>query len=138
MIELLSTLGEVIATLGNVRGAVVVKEHIALLQAKVSLIKEEFAKLEEENAQLRKSVAELHQQLSASAKAEEYMEGRGALFKRRAGGGYDEVVYCPRCRHSTAAFPPGFGNFVCGPCGWFSPFTEHDLPRIMIDLSKRQ
>ncbi|MDO9371276.1 MAG: septum formation initiator family protein [Gammaproteobacteria bacterium] len=132
MTELLATLAGLISSLGNVQSLGAAKEHIALLQTKVGLLKDEFAKLEKENTKLKKRVAELEQQLSTSAESEEYVEERGALFKRRPGGGYHNAVYCPRCHSSTSPFPPG-AEFNCQ-CGWASSFTEGELQSVISSL----
>jgi hypothetical protein len=112
--------------------AVILKERNALLQDKLVLLKEEVAKLEKENSDLKSQVADLNQQLSANAAAHEFQEERGALFKRKPGGGYHNVVYCPKCKHSVAPFPSG-SNFACD-CGWFSSFIERELPGIIAGL----
>jgi hypothetical protein len=112
--------------------AAILKERNAFLRDKLVLLKEEVAKLEEENGELKAQVAALNQQLSANASAHEFKEERGALFKRKPGGGYLDAVYCPKCRHSAAPFPPG-AEFCCE-CGWFSSFTERDLPLIIAGL----
>ncbi len=112
--------------------AVILKERNALLQDKLVLLKEELAKLEKENGDLKAQVATLNQQLSANAAAQEFQEERGALFKRKPGGGYHNAVYCPKCHHSTTPFPPG-AEFCCD-CGWFSSFTERELAAIIASI----
>lgn len=133
MTELLLTLGSLISSLGNTQSIGVCKEHVALLQTKISFIKDEVTKLEEENTNLKQRISELHKQAAASAKSEEYSENRGALFKRRPGGGYHNAVYCPRCHLSTFSFPPG-AEFNCN-CGWVSSFTEGELASVITSIN---
>jgi hypothetical protein len=128
----LPILGEIERLITEHGSAVILKERNALLHDKLVLLKEEVAKLEKENSDLKAKVAALNQQLSSSAATHEFQEERGALFKRRAGGGYHNAVYCPKCHHSTAPFPPG-AEFCCD-CGWFSSFTERELPGIIASL----
>ncbi len=109
--------------------AAILKEHMAFLQAKLGALKDEVAKREKENSDLIAKVADLEKKLSTFAVAEEFVEKRGALFKLRTSGGYHDTVYCPRCRQSTAPFPPG-EEFNCQ-CGWFSSFTERELPDVL-------
>lgn len=113
--------------------ATVLKEHLALLQAKLGTLKDEIAKLERDNADLRAKLSEATAQLATSSHASEFVEERGALFKRKPGGGFQTAVYCPHCRQSTSSFPPG-EEFNCK-CGWFSAFTERELPNVLQDLN---
>jgi cell division septum initiation protein DivIVA len=112
--------------------SVILKEHLALLQAKLGALKDEVAKREKENADLKARVAQLEKQLASTAVAEQFVEERGALFKRRSIGGYHNAVYCPRCHNSASSFPPG-EQFNCQ-CGWFSSFTERELPSVIATL----
>lgn len=112
--------------------AVILKEHLALFQSKFGLLKDEFSNLEKKNSELKARVAELEAQLSSTLKAEEYVEERGALFKRRPDGGYHNAVYCPRCHSSAFPFPPG-ENYNCQ-CGWSSSFTEVEINEVMSEL----
>lgn len=109
--------------------AAILKEHMAFLQAKISALKDEVSKREKENSDLKAKVADLEKKLVAFAVAEDFVEERGALFKRRASGGYHNAVYCPKCRQSASPFPPG-EEFNCQ-CGWFSSFTEGELPDVL-------
>lgn len=128
----LPILGEIERLITEHGSAVILKERNALLHDKLVLLKEEVAKLEKENSDLKAQISTLNKQLSAHTAAHEFQEERGALFKRKPGGGYHDVVYCPKCRHSVAPFPPG-ANFTCD-CGWFSSFIERDLPGILAGL----
>lgn len=112
--------------------ASVLKEHVSLLRQKLALLEAEFLKLEKENSQLKRRVEELSEKLSFAVTAQEFHEERGALFKRKPGGGWHIAVYCPRCKSSASPFPPG-AEFNCQ-CGWFSSFTENELSKVMAGL----
>lgn len=125
-------LGEIERLITEHGSATILKEHLALLQTNLGLLKDEIAKREKENVDLRSRVAELEQQLKSQSVIIEFVEERGALFKRRSNGGYHNAVYCPRCHQSASPFPPG-AEFNCV-CGWFSSFTERELPNIIAQL----
>ncbi len=112
--------------------ATVLKEHLAFLQVKLTALREEVALLERENAELKQQVIELEGKLKTATVAEHFIEERGALFKRRTNGEYHNAVYCPKCRQSASPFPP-CEEFNCA-CGWFSSFTERELPNILREL----
>lgn len=112
--------------------AAILKERNSLLRDQIDILKSEFTKLDRENSDLKRRNAELEKRLAASEENEQFVEERGALFKRRPQGGYHNAVYCPKCRQSASPFPPG-EEFNCT-CGWFSAFTEDELPTIMRSL----
>jgi hypothetical protein len=89
------------------------------------------ADLEAENVVLKKRVGQLEGELSAKTTREEFVEHRGALFKRKAGGGYHMAVYCPRCKQSASSLHTL--PYDC-PCGWSADFNKFDLAAIMKDL----
>jgi hypothetical protein len=62
-------------------------------------------------------------------KRQKYTEYRGALFKRKPGGGYHEVVYCHSCKTPTSYegnIPFLDRKFKCK-CGWVSSFNLGDF-----------
>ena len=117
----------------NERGSsAILKERLGLVQDQFVLHKAEFAKLQQENAALRQRMDDLQRRAASQARTQEFEEHRGALFKRKPGGGYHHAVYCPTCRNSTFVFPRG-GPFNCT-CGWCTNFVEADLARILAEL----
>jgi regulator of replication initiation timing len=124
--------GEIERLITEHGSAAILKEHVTLLKAKLDMLKDEFSKLEKENSQLKQRVSELERQVAGEAELNQFVEERGALFKRKVGDGYHNAVYCPRCHKSTSPFPPG-AEFNCV-CGWASSFTEDELPRIISRL----
>lgn len=115
--------------------ATVLKERLALLKDQFVLLERKVAELEAENAQTRRRNDELERQLAAQSAAQQFEDGRGALFKKRPGGGYVLAVYCPVCRQSAGPFPPGpHGTYACDRCQWFSNFTVADLQTVMSEL----
>jgi hypothetical protein len=117
--------------LGDLAAGRISAERIAFLKDRLDAMDREKAELKQEAAELRAENAELDQKLRAQAKApsqDEFVEASGALFKRKPGGGYHEVVYCPRCRASVR-FEPGFEAYLCATCDWGADFKHAGLPQ---------
>jgi hypothetical protein len=64
---------------------------------------------------------------------DEFVEARGALFKRKPGGGYHEVVYCPSCKMPLSSFGGEF-PYVCDKCQVCLDFFLKDVPTILKEL----
>lgn len=135
MTELLATLGSLIASLGNVQSAAVAKEHVSLLRTQLEFIKERAEELEKENTDLVKRCAELEQKLSRRNVPVEFVEKRGALFKRLPGGGYDKTPYCPICKRSMWCFQSVF-PYECSDdsCGHKANFTGGEVNGVLSSL----
>ena len=134
MTDLLGTLASLLASLGNAQSVGVVRERLALVQDQLALVHQETVTLRAENQRLAQQLDRAKAQLSAHVRTQQFVEQRGALFKPDPAGGYQRVVYCPKCQHSTSAFPPG-ETFVCDECQWFSSFTENQLATVLDELS---
>jgi hypothetical protein len=75
---------------------------------------------------------------SSRLAAGQFVEHRGAFFKRKQGGGYSPTVYCGSCRTSTTTEGPGeftYEKFVCV-CGWKSDFNLESLDRLLSELPR--
>ena len=71
----------------------------------------------------------IHQHWSSRLSSDQFVEHRGAFFKRTKGGGYSPTVYCGSCKTSTTTEGPGeftYEKFVCK-CGWKSDFNLESL-----------
>jgi hypothetical protein len=64
---------------------------------------------------------------------DEFVEARGALFKRKPGGGYHETVYCPSCKMPLSSFGGDF-PYSCDRCKVHLDFFLQDLPTILKGL----
>lgn len=135
MLEHLTTLGGLISALGNVQSVTVLKERLALIQDRLALAEKEGVSLAAENQRLTQELDAAKRQLAAHAKTKEFVEHRGAFFRRDATGGYQAVVYCPECERATAAWPEG-EPFTCMKCGWISAFHEAQLPGILSSIPR--
>ena len=97
--SLLSDLEKLINEHGSVA---ILKERLALLCDQAQLLEKQIETLQVEAAKFQEENTNLRQQLQAKTRAEEFVEHRGALFKRKPEGGYVVAVYCPRCKVSAA------------------------------------
>jgi hypothetical protein len=116
--------------------ASILRDHLALLrdQAKV---------LEKENTDLKKRVSELEtlssdlaSQLHSKTKREEFIEYRGAAFRRMPDGSFDETALCPHC-HKGMTSLMGQINYRCGKCSHSASFKESDLSSILAEVRKK-
>ena len=118
----------------NERGsAAIMRDRLDLIREQAQALEKKVAAFEQENTALRKRVAELEGQLAAKTAREEFVECRGALFKRKVAGGYHLAVYCPRCRGPMMSLVDET-PFHCGPCKVSVSFTGHQLREVMKDL----
>ena len=122
--------------LNDLAGGRVSAERIAFLKDQLEALQSEKTELQEELAEAKEELQglrrQLHSQPITTAK-DEFIESSGALFKRKPGGGYHNVVYCPRCRFATKP-EPVFDMFHCAPCKWHSPFAPNSLESVMAEL----
>ena len=109
--------------------AVVRGDHIELLREQLRLVDKRVAELELENSDLKAKLAGAERKTMT----EEFVEYRGALFKRNATGGYHLTVYCPNCRRVAGTIDEHF-PYSCAGCRWAVEFTPHDLPDIIKKL----
>jgi hypothetical protein len=123
--------------------AAVLKERVALaadqfaaLQRRLDLAHHRIVELEKELAELKELVRNATPPLAAGNGVTpgnhevQFEKAAGALFKREAGGGYEDAVYCPRCRAITSEFA---GNWDCS-CGWYTDFGGQSLSGIISKL----
>jgi hypothetical protein len=116
--------------------AAIMRERLALLADQAKALEQKVKDLEQELAATKKKLGETERQLAAKSRADEFLEHRGALFKRKADGSYHQAVYCPICHKPTGAII-GEMPFACTEkCGWIAAFTPDDLSRVMSELPK--
>lgn len=109
------------------------KERIVLYKEKMEALVEKVKELESKNAELEKERSNLAAQLKTKTSQEEFVEHRGALFKRKPEGGYHLAVYCPHCRKSVDS-PHGILPYCCTRDNWFADFDRRELEKIMKEL----
>ena len=118
--------------------AAVLDKHLAFVREQAAALEKKVADLETENAALKKRVGQLETELSAKVQAEDFIEQRGALFKRKPGGGYHAAVYCPRCRIAVSSgiisgIHARMIPYHCS-CGWTASFGPGHLSEVMGEL----
>jgi hypothetical protein len=104
----------------------------AVLRLQAQALEKKVGELETENSRLVKRVAELERQILSSASATEFVEHRGALFKRKPGGGYSDQPYCFVCKKPLSSHM-GMLPYSCM-CGYSADFTGGDLRDVMRGL----
>jgi len=113
--------------------AAVRADHIAFLREQLQAAEKQIEKLEKENEGLKEQLAVLQQQVPQRTEGE-FVEHRGALFKRKASGGFHLAVYCPNDRSSTASVDEDI-PYLCSRCHWMSSFSRSELKSVMTELS---
>ena len=123
-----------------------IEEHgsSSILRDRISLHKDEIRKVEKELGYLKKRCSDLEEenaklraQLESKSAKQEFIEYRGAFFKRKPSGGYDPTVYCPSC-HGPMYSLQNFLPFSCDRCNVNLNFTGADLDHIFKELQKEQ
>jgi primosomal protein N' len=109
------------------------RERNVFLKERYEASVEKVKELEAKNADLENENGKLTAQLKAKTTAEEFVEHRGALFKRKPEGGYHLAVYCPHCRKSVDS-PHGILPYCCTRDNWFADFDRRELERIIKEL----
>ena len=107
----------------------------AVLRLQAQALEKKVAELEQKCAGLESQVSSLQSELAAKTIPAEFVEHRGALFKRRPNGGYYDDVLCRRCKQPMVSFV-GEHPVMCNPCGVTVNFAGCDLPMMMLELKK--
>jgi hypothetical protein len=105
----------------------------AALRLKAQALEKQVAELQQENASLKKRVAEFQAQIASKTALEEFVECRGAFFKRKPTGGYHNAVFCPDCRGPMMSLMNEL-PFNCHKCKRSVGFTGNDLREVMGEL----
>ena len=112
-----------------------------ILREKLSIAERAIEQLEKENIELKKQNSNLlerankyeKQLASFRAPKEEFIEERGALFKRRPEGGYHKAVFCLKCRMPMMSMERVI-PYSCERCKIAVDFTGDELPDILKEL----
>ena len=113
--------------------AAIMQERLNLLRDQAQALEKKLAEFQTENDALKKRVGELEAQIAVKTARDEFVECRGALFKKKATSGYHEAVYCPDCRSPMMSLDKEL-PFHCSPCKRSIGFTGYDLPEVMGEL----
>jgi hypothetical protein len=114
--------------------AAIMRERLDLIREQAQVLQKQILYLQEENSTLIKRVAELERQAATKKALEEFVECRGALFKRKPDGTYHQAVFCPICRAPMCSLQQMM-PYLCR-CGITVDFTGCDLRAVMAELPK--
>jgi ribosomal protein S27AE len=117
-----------------------INEHgsSVILGHHLSLVKEMLSKTEKEKRDLEKLLSDAREEIIELKKKipnSKFVEYRGAKFKRRPSGGYENSVYCPSCEAGMATISSGNTPFVCGKCHALTTFRSHDLASVLKEIA---
>jgi len=129
-------MSKILDILGEIPTSAVLRERLAFVKEQVQAMEKTIETLQEENSNLKKQVSQLQTELSSKAKADEFVEQDGALFKRNGTKGYHRAVFCIKCKGPMTSLP--HTPFICtaSGCGTSVGFTSADLDRIIKSLPK--
>jgi hypothetical protein len=113
----------------------VLRERIELAKEQAQALEREVARLREENRTQKLRLEELDGTVASSVTAGQFVEHRGALFKRRASGGYHDAVFCPSCQCPMSSLE-GRLPYNCSRCHILVDFIGADLKRVMKELEE--
>ena len=129
-------------TIDSFRTSGVQAERIALLKDQLEALAKRVVELEAENAKLQTENAKITEELSRHRVAAEFVEYRGALFRREEPGLYGKDPICPKCHALTA--PPAIRRFGAlyqctdRTCGRRAAFGPGDLPSVIAERDARE
>jgi hypothetical protein len=119
-------------TVNAVSAANLTRGKLRAVQDRAQSLEKQVVHLQEENLLLRQRIAQLEQGIPTRSEWDEFIEHRGALFKKRDRGGYDLGVYCPSCRGLMISFG-AIMPFACN-CGAEVDFSGRDLHTVINEL----
>lgn len=113
----------------------------AVLQERVNLLRDQVEILMKENESLKQQLVELEsyrqeaaRQLERQRTSAEFVEHRGAFFKRSASGKFIDEAYCPTCAIPMSSLQDAL-PFRCSQCKRTVNFRGTDLKRIIAEIS---
>ena len=118
-----------------------INEHgsATILTQRLELVKETLAKIVQEKADLEKQLAETKneiQRLKAQIPQKVFVDFKGARFKRKPSGGYENTVYCPKCDCGMTSMHDGRSPFICTRCNASTSFQKNQLSKVLEELER--
>lgn len=111
----------------------IMRERLVLIREQADILQRQIVQLQQENSDLKKRLSISEHQLAAKTVMEEFVEHRGALFKRKPSGGYHFAVYCSSCQLPMGNAHPEV-PFNCGRCHTITSFEGRELEKIIREL----
>ena len=116
-------------------GSSILRERLAFFSDQINALEKENEALKKQIEQQSAEIHQLEQQIENQRMTEEFVEHRGALFKRKRSGGYHRAVYCPSCKLALASFEDPM-PFFCDRCQYATNFSGHDLLLILSEVER--
>ena len=113
----------------------VLRDRLLLIKEQTDQLADECRDLKMKLTQFEEENVKLKEQLKAQTITQEFVEYRGAFFKRGLSGAYDPTVYCPSC-HAPLGSMEGFFPYACDKCEIELDFNGKDLPQILKTLEE--
>ena len=86
-----------------------------------------------ENTDLKQ---QLHALELSNKSSNEFIQYKGAKFRRKPSGGYEDTAYCISCEVGMSSTQSGTMPFVCGKCSALSGFKARDLVKVLSEVAK--
>ena len=125
---------EILEKLINEHGSsTILKERLELINDKYEILENKLANADKENELLKEQLATLKQKLTSQKKELEFIEYKGAKFKRMPSGAFEESPYCLKCDGGMFSLG-GSLPFVCGSCGSTANFKGTQLKSVINEV----
>src|SRR5882762_11100078 len=110
--------------------AAILRERLALIADQAKALEKQIEDLKRKVAALEQEKSRLNAELAAKTREEQFVEHRGALFKRKREGGYHLAVYCAICHKPTTSLY--HTPYACtDKCGWIATFSDQELKNVI-------
>jgi hypothetical protein len=106
------------------------REQLISIQDRYIAVVKENETLKERCTALEQQCAEFLRQ-TASETESEFVDYRGAKFRRLPDGTLDHQVYCPKCRNPMPTPAEVFLPYRCAPCHYLSHLKGFDFPAVL-------
>lgn len=130
---LVTSLKSAVGAFSTVQSNEVLRERIAFVYEQIDVIQKASEATVKELAEVKAKNIELEKEIAAYRAKDEFIQHRGAAFRKDPSGGYVRAVYCPNCLKQVGAGISSF-PFQCGTCGWRSEFRGGALTHIINSL----
>ena len=111
----------------------ILKERLAAIKDELSKVIAERDDYKNQLSELKAEVYDLRKKVEHQSRKDEFTEHRGALFKKKASGSYQDAVYCPICHGAMSSLEKVL-PYNCSRDGQTVDFKGTDLPKILREL----
>ncbi|ELB6473047.1 hypothetical protein RH437_004469 [Salmonella enterica] len=113
----------------------VLRERITFINEQLEVIQKANEATEKELTEVKEKNIKLGKEIAAYREKEEFIQHRGAAFRKNPAGGYISAVYCPNCFVQVGPGSSGL-LFFCKKCGWLSVFKGSDFRHVIESLPR--